>query len=771
MRSGVTLMGAIAFALTAAAPAFAAKGDASFVLSQVNGDVRVSSLDDVPRQIKGPGPGAGLDVTGVQSWDGLDAIPPNIVIDLNIGAGNELNGLSWDVGIETLGGSWLEEAVVQFSNSSGSADPNAINLSVGAGNGAPGNMEFSSGGVILFGSVPLPNIVAGPDGILRLQFFESFDDAANTVDANWRNAAAAAVVQGIGLSCTNQAACDAAAGGAALSLGTITEMDMCIAVPANNNGIIEPGEQVTFNIPLDASGQDYTNVVGTLTSGTAGVTILTGIGNYGTITAGNTGTAAYTIMVDDTVACFSSLDLTLSVTSTEDNFSFPLMRDIGQSAAFVYNNLGAFPDNTPAGLASTATVSGVPGNITNVQVQVDATHTWVGDIVITLQSPSGTTITLLDRPGVPASTFGCNNNNISVLFADGQPDPEGICDAAGTGAAWPVTMAGPVNALSAFNGQDANGVWTLTISDNAAGDTGTLDSWELIVTPAPSGNCTVCPQGGDLSVAVTAPGGVAQNSGAYTLQLDAANAGPLAQNSVVVSQTLAGLNFISSTCGATAAGGNLTWNVGTLANGGSSTCTVTVNNQAGACPTISTTATITGSEFDPNLANNSSTYTNGGVCGLAQPADVQLVKTNNATGGLATGDAFSFFINVTNNGPNTATNVVVTDVLSNKVSYVANTCGASFAGNTVTWTIPVMAPGANVSCEIQVLFVGLGDVINIVNSTANEPDPNPLNNTNIQTVASANALPIPALNGFTLAALAALMAGLGLWMRRRTVKG
>ena len=40
-----------------------------------------------------------------------------------------------------------------------------------------------------------------------------------------------------------------------------------------------------------------------------------------------------------------------------------------------------------------------------------------------------------------------------------------------------------------------------------------------------------------------------------------------------------------------------------------------------------------------------------------------------------------------------------------------------------------------------------------------------------EAVATANAVPVPALNGFTLAALAALMAGLGLWMRRRFVKG
>jgi hypothetical protein len=88
----------------------------------------------------------------------------------------------------------------------------------------------------------------------------------------------------------------------------------------------------------------------------------------------------------------------------------------------------------------------------------------------------------------------------------------------------------------------------------------------------------------------------------------------------------------------------------------------------------------------------------------------------------------------------------------------------------VTWIIPALADGANIKCEIMVSFVGLGDVTNTVTATAVEPDPDLTNNTDTD-IATVNALPIPALNGFSLAALAALMAGLGLWMRRRYVKG
>jgi len=50
-----------------------------------------------------------------------------------------------------------------------------------------------------------------------------------------------------------------------------------------------------------------------------------------------------------------------------------------------------------------------------------------------------------------------------------------------------------VTPLSALNGQDGNGTWTLTVVDSAGGDTGTLNSWELILNPAPVGTCNACP--------------------------------------------------------------------------------------------------------------------------------------------------------------------------------------------------------------------------------------------------------------------------------------
>ncbi|MFA5683086.1 MAG: choice-of-anchor J domain-containing protein [Lysobacteraceae bacterium] len=294
------------------------------------------------------------------------------------------------------------------------------------------------------------------------------------------------------------------AAGPSLSLGTVTDLDACASNPGNNNGIIEPGEVVNLTIPLAAANGDYNNVVGTLSSTTPGVTILTGVGSYGVIAGGSSVSANYSIGVDGGVACGSAIDLSLAVSSDEDNFTFPLAsRTVGNAGgplSFPVAVGTPIPDNNVGGLDSTATVSGVSGPITNVSARVTATHTWVGDVRIQLTSPGGTTITLLDRPGVPTSTFGCAADNIDILFADGQPDPESLCN---TGV-WTVTDASPVpgDAFADFSGEDANGTWTLNINDNGAGDTGSLVSWELFVEPGAPGVCNVCLSDPDIQINV-----------------------------------------------------------------------------------------------------------------------------------------------------------------------------------------------------------------------------------------------------------------------------
>ena len=180
---------------------------AAGVLTSANGQV-VESFDatPVPR-------GVSLEcvsMAGLASWD-FQGDSDNVVIELDIGPGNALTGVGFDLGMETVGISWLSEVTILHSDSTGPADVNGILLTPGFGDDFSGSSEYSSLGIVDFSDLMLPEPVAGPDGILRLEIYEvGFDDNPDAIDANMRNAAKPAICGGLALACSDQDACNAA---------------------------------------------------------------------------------------------------------------------------------------------------------------------------------------------------------------------------------------------------------------------------------------------------------------------------------------------------------------------------------------------------------------------------------------------------------------------------------------------------------------------------------------------------------------------------------
>jgi len=200
-----TLLVALALALIASTAIAQDKGG-QFLIGTTDGSIKLQP-GEVTRGAGGT-PTESLVTDGIESWD-LQGDPDNVVMDLDIGAGNEVTGVSFDVSIMTSGnGSWCSEATLGMTNTSGTG----FFLNPGTGEDAPcdGGMEFSSAGIMDFTDNGLPNIVPDADGILRLEFFESFDDVADDIDAFWNMHSSPTVLQGVTLSCTDQAACDAA---------------------------------------------------------------------------------------------------------------------------------------------------------------------------------------------------------------------------------------------------------------------------------------------------------------------------------------------------------------------------------------------------------------------------------------------------------------------------------------------------------------------------------------------------------------------------------
>lgn len=119
--------------------------------------------------------------------------------------------------------------------------------------------------------------------------------------------------------------------------------------------------------------------------------------------------------------------------------------------------------------------------IGDVNLSMTVNHTWVGDILAWVISPSNDTVLLFDQPGVPANSVGCSGDNALLTFdseaAQTADQLENQCNPA------PPALSGTfqsIESLSVLNGKNAQGQWRLFIGDNYPDeDGGALTAWSL----------------------------------------------------------------------------------------------------------------------------------------------------------------------------------------------------------------------------------------------------------------------------------------------------
>ncbi len=127
-----------------------------------------------------------IDVSGLASWDGYGS-PNNYATVLDFGALTPgytsfvINGIGWDnVGLATVGASWLSEIAFSFENTTLDA---GVWLRPGSANQNSGTGNYGSGGIIDLVGLEL-DFALDADGLLQFQVFETFDDVADAIDAN-----------------------------------------------------------------------------------------------------------------------------------------------------------------------------------------------------------------------------------------------------------------------------------------------------------------------------------------------------------------------------------------------------------------------------------------------------------------------------------------------------------------------------------------------------------------------------------------------------------
>lgn len=111
--------------------------------------------------------------------------------------------------------------------------------------------------------------------------------------------------------------------------------------------------------------------------------------------------------------------------------------------------------------SSTINVSGT-GEISQVKIGLNVSHTYPQDLQIAINHPDNTQVMVWNRACA-------GNDNFNVTLVDGAPVFTCVANMTGTFS--------PSTPLSVFNGKQSNGIWTLLTRDGYISDTGQINSW------------------------------------------------------------------------------------------------------------------------------------------------------------------------------------------------------------------------------------------------------------------------------------------------------
>jgi uncharacterized repeat protein (TIGR01451 family) len=235
-------------------------------------------------------------------------------------------------------------------------------------------------------------------------------------------------------------------------------------------------------------------------------------------------------------------------------------------------------------------------------------------------------------------------------------------------------------------------------------------------------------QGMWLNVIVSANPVVISNN--LTLAISVTNLTGASQTVVVTNTMPATAQFVSVGFGLvsypyTVAGSNVTFIVGTLTNGGLAQMGVTI------MPTA--TGTIT----------NTIVVTTNGVIAIVGPVPIQVTNPVPATQAdlavamtgpavVFTNDWVNYAVNVTNLGPASASNVMLTNTLPPNVRYITNSPSSpapSIQGSNVVFNLGTLASNAFINFQLTVQTTNAGALTFVSAVTTSVTDPNTNNNT------------------------------------------
>ncbi len=257
----------------------------------------------------------------------------------------------------------------------------------------------------------------------------------------------------------------------------------------NGNGAVDPGEPIRLAVellnPWRSPTRSAAAVSATLTSATAGVTIIDGSSTWPVIPAqGSAAGQPFVFTIDPAAVCGQSIRFTLTITSTlgttSSDFSVRVGAAAGNGAPITYTRTIAdglaIPDNSQRGVQDLQNIAD-DFEIADLDLRIDdLDHTFTSDVMVGLRAPWGYGTTLIFRRGF----FGADGDGddfVNTVIDGGSANDLNPTDSAAapyTGDWLPAFNSpiwgtfgipnfnpDPVDQLSRLNGHSTLGDWRL----------------------------------------------------------------------------------------------------------------------------------------------------------------------------------------------------------------------------------------------------------------------------------------------------------------------
>ena len=396
----------------------------------------------------------------------------------------------------------------------------------------------------------------------------------------------------------------------------------------------------------------------------------------------------------DPVASGTPLTYTLVVSNFGPN---PLIGSVLSSVSFTNTASITINDNSAATpYPSTVNVSGITDIVGKVRVTLyGISHTYPSDIDILMVGPTGQSVILMSD-----ADSGTDISNVVLTFDDDAPNslPSSAAITSGTfkptnfgsGDTFPAPApAGSYGStLSGFIGANPNGAWNLYVVDDVGGDSGAITGgWSVdftTVTPVTTTVTDVLPTGYAFGGATGNGWTCANNSGTVTCTRGAFPIG--AAPNIVITGNAPSLS----------ASGNVT-----------------------------NTATVSSGLPDGNPLNNTAVITTF-VNALQSDLSVAKIGTPSIT---ALGSTVTYWITVTNGGPDATSGVKFVDTLPAAFTFASASGSCANNARVVTCTVGTLNNGTSASASIVVTATAYGTFTNTVTASSDNPDSAPGNNT------------------------------------------